>query len=183
MSVLNILQFPDPRLREKAQPVPVVDDEIRQLADDMIETMYDSNGIGLAATQVGIAKRVVVIDVSENGDSPQVFINPEIVSGDGEAEIQEGCLSVPGFYENVKRLGHVKLRALDRDGNAVEFDADELFAICIQHEIDHLNGKLFVDYLSELKRNRIRKKLEKEQRQRLTDGPSPARDSRGVPVI
>src|SRR5690606_1535018 len=121
---------------------------------------------GLAATQVGIAKRVVVIDVSENGDSPQVFINPEIVSGDGEAEIQEGCLSVPGFYENVKRLGHVKLRALDRDGNAVEFDADELFAICIQHEIDHLNGKLFVDYLSELKRNRIRKKLEKEQRQR-----------------
>ena len=174
MSLLNILQFPDPRLREKARPVEVVDDEIRQLADDMIETMYASRGIGLAATQVGIPKRVVVIDVSDEGDQPQVFINPEIVTGSGEAEIQEGCLSVPGYYEPVKRLGHVTLRALDRDGNPIELEADELFAICIQHEIDHLNGKLFVDYLSELKRNRIRKKLEKEQRQRVLDGPAPS---------
>ena len=182
MSILNILQFPDPRLREKAQPVTVVDDEVRQLADDMIETMYASQGIGLAATQVGVAKRVVVIDVSDGERNPQVFINPEVVSGDGEAEIEEGCLSVPGYYEPVKRLGHVKLRALDRDGNPIELDADELFAICIQHEIDHLNGKLFVDYLSEVKRNRIRKRLEKDQRQRAIDGPSPVR-ARGTPVI
>ena len=121
MSILNILQFPDPRLREKAQPVTVVDDDIRRLADDMIETMYASQGIGLAATQVGVAKRVVVIDVSDGERNPQVFINPEVVSGDGEAEIEEGCLSVPGYYEPVKRLGHVKLRALDRDGNPMVF--------------------------------------------------------------
>lgn len=181
MTVLNILHYPDPRLREKAQPVAVVDDEIRRLADDMVETMYANKGIGLAATQVGIGKRVIVVDISDEGDHPQVFINPEVLSGDGEAEIEEGCLSVPGIYELVKRLGHVRVRALGRDGQPREFEADALFAICIQHEIDHLNGKLFVDYLSDLKRTRIRKRLEKEQRQRQTDavplGP------RGAPVI
>ncbi|MCA1798369.1 MAG: peptide deformylase [Xanthomonadaceae bacterium] len=165
MAVLDILHYPDPRLREKAQPVAVVDDRIRQLADDMIETMYDAKGIGLAATQVGVRERVVVMDLSENGDAPQIFINPEILSGDGETEVEEGCLSVPGYFEPVKRLEHVKVRALDRDGKPLEFEADALFAVCVQHEIDHLNGKLFVDYLSELKRSRIRKRLEKAQRQ------------------
>jgi peptide deformylase len=181
MAVLKILHFPDPRLRNRARPVAVVDERIRALADDMLETMYAANGIGLAAVQVGVPERVVVIDLSENRDSPLVLVNPEVLSGDGDAEVEEGCLSVPGFYEPVKRLAHVRVRALDRDGNATEFDADALFAICIQHEIDHLNGKLFVDYLSELKRTRIRKRLEKAQR--LGAGAAqPARPGR-APVI
>jgi peptide deformylase len=181
MTVLNILHYPDPRLREKAQPVAVVDDRIRRLADDMLETMYAANGIGLAAVQVGVPERVVVIDLSENRDQPQVLVNPEVLSGDGSHEIEEGCLSVPGFYEPVKRLGHVRVRALDRDGAPREFDADDLLAVCIQHEIDHLNGKLFVDYLSELKRTRIRKRLEKAQRQNA-QAPADA-GSRRAPVI
>jgi peptide deformylase len=162
-------------------PVAVVDDRIRKLVDDMTETMYAAKGIGLAATQVGVAERVVVIDVSDEGGKPVVFINPEILSGDGSAEIEEGCLSVPGYFEPVQRLGHVKVRALDRDGKPFELEADELFAICIQHEIDHLNGKLFVDYLSELKRTRIRKRLEKAQRQNA-QAPADA-GSRRAPVI
>lgn len=182
MSVLDILHFPDPRLREKARPVVSVDARIRQLAGDMLETMYANNGIGLAAVQVAVRDRVMVIDVSEDGDDPRVFVNPEILSGDGTAEVQEGCLSVPGFFEPVKRLGHVRVRALDLDGNGFELDADGLFAICIQHEIDHLDGKLFVDYLSELKRTRIRKRLEKAQRSGAAAAAPPVRRS-GAPVI
>jgi peptide deformylase len=182
MTVLNILHFPNPRLRDKALPVEKVDDRIRQLADDMLETMYQSNGIGLAAIQVGVRDRVMVIDVSDDGNQPLVFINPEIVTGDGEAQVDEGCLSVPGFYEPVQRMGHVKVRALDRDGTPFELEAEGLFAICIQHEIDHLNGKLFVDYLSDLKRTRIRKRLEKAQRHAGADAAPTAR-RRGAPVI
>lgn len=183
MSVLNILHYPDPRLRNKARPVEVVDDRVRKLADDMLETMYSSNGIGLAAIQVGVEERVIVIDISEGGNEPVVFINPEILSGDGSAEVQEGCLSVPGFYEPVQRLGHIRVKALDRDGKPFELEATELFAICIQHEIDHLNGKLFVDYLSELKRTRIRKRLEKSQRLGTDDATPPPARRRGAPVI
>ncbi len=182
MSVLDILHFPDPRLREKARPVEAVDARIRRLADDMLETMYANNGIGLAAIQVAVPERVIVLDMSEDGDDPRVFVNPEIVSGEGSAEVQEGCLSVPGFYEPVKRLGKVRVKALDRDGVPLELDAEGLFAICIQHEIDHLDGKLFVDYLSELKRTRIRKRLEKAQRMGVAADAIPPRRS-GAPVI
>lgn len=182
MAVLDILHYPNPRLREKARPVTVVDGRIRQLADDMTETMYAAKGIGLAATQVGVPERVIVIDISENGDAPRVFINPEVVSGDGECEVEEGCLSVPGYFEPVKRLGHVKVRALDRDGTPFELEADALYAVCVQHEIDHLNGKLFVDYLSELKRSRIRKRLEKAQRQPASESDTPS-PRRRAPVI
>lgn len=167
MALLSILEFPDPRLRNKALPIDEVDDSIRKLADDMLETMYDAPGIGLAATQVNIAKRIVVIDVTEEKDQPLVFINPEIeVIGDDFEEMDEGCLSVPGFYETVQRPDHIKVRALDRNGEAFEIEDDGMLAVCIQHEIDHLDGKLFVDYLSPLKRQRIRKKLEKIHRQR-----------------
>lgn len=167
MAILNILEFPDPRLRTIAKPVDVVDDSIRQLVDDMFETMYDAPGIGLAATQVNVHKRVVVMDLSEDKSEPRVFINPEFEPLTDEMDqYQEGCLSVPGFYENVDRPQKVKIRALDRDGNPFELIAEGLLAVCIQHECDHLNGKLFVDYLSNLKRDRIKKKLEKQQRQR-----------------
>jgi len=165
MAILDILHFPDNRLRNKAKPVVEVDDGIRQLIDDMLETMYQAPGIGLAATQVNVAKRVLVIDISEDHNQPLAFINPEILSKEGEEEMDEGCLSVPGIYETVKRAERVTVRALDRNGEPFEFDADGLLAVCIQHEIDHLDGKLFVDYLSNLKRQRIRKKLEKESRQ------------------
>jgi peptide deformylase len=161
MALLNVLHFPDARLRNKAQPVEHVDEEIRRLVDDMLETMYDAPGIGLAATQVNVAKRVVVIDISESNDQPLCFINPEILERRGEEEMEEGCLSVPGFYETVRRAEWVRVRALGRDGQPFEIETDGLLAVCIQHEIDHLDGKLFVDYLSELKRQRIRKKLEK----------------------
>lgn len=164
MAKLEILKFPDPRLRQKAKPIERVDDAIRRLADDMLETMYDAPGIGLAATQVGVAKQLIVIDVSEERNQPLVLINPEIVNAEGEETMEEGCLSVPGFYETVKRAERVEVRALDRDGNPLELNLDGLLAVCVQHEIDHLHGKLFVDYLSKLKRERIRKKLLKEAR-------------------
>ncbi len=166
MAILNILEFPDPRLRTIAKPVDVVDDALRQLIDDMFETMYDAPGIGLAATQVNVHKRVVVMDLSEEKNEPRVFINPEFESLTEEMDqYQEGCLSVPGFYENVDRPQKVKIKALDRDGQPFELIAEGLLAVCIQHECDHLNGKLFVDYLSTLKRDRIKKKLEKQHRQ------------------
>jgi peptide deformylase len=167
MALLTILEFPDPRLRNEALPIKEVNDSIRKLADDMLETMYDAPGIGLAATQVNVQKRIVVIDVSEDKSQPLVFINPEIeVIGDDFEEMDEGCLSVPGFYETVQRPDHIKVRALDRNGEPFELEDDDMLAVCIQHEIDHLDGKLFVDYLSPLKRQRIRKKLEKIHRQR-----------------
>lgn len=166
MSILNILEFPDPRLRTIAKPVGQVDASIRQLIDDMFETMYAAPGIGLAATQVNVHKRVVVMDVSENDSQPLVFINPEVrVLEGGLREHVEGCLSVPGFQEAVMRPENIIVNALDRDGQPFELHPDGLLAVCIQHELDHLNGKLFVDYLSALKRQRIRGKLEKLQRQ------------------
>lgn len=167
MVILNILHFPDPRLRTRAAPVTQVDASIRQLVDDMFDTMYDAPGIGLAATQVNVHQRVIVIDVSEEKNEPRVFINPEIISRDGVEEMDEGCLSVPGVYETVERAERVKVRALNRDGQPFELETDGLLAVCIQHEMDHLEGKLFVDYLSSLKRERIRKKLEKLRRQTL----------------
>jgi len=166
MARLSILEFPDPRLRTRAQPVEQVDAGLRTLIDDMFETMYAAPGIGLAATQVNVHKRLLVIDVSESRDEPLALINPEILSRAGLEETEEGCLSVPGIYDKVTRADHIRVRALDRDGRQIEFDAEGLLAVCIQHEIDHLDGKLFVDYLSELKRSRIRKKLEKERKER-----------------
>ena len=164
MALLPILEFPDPRLRTRAQPVNQVDDAIRTLIDDMFQTMYAAPGIGLAATQVNVHKRVIVIDVTESHDQPVVLINPEIISSEGMEEMEEGCLSVPGIYDKVKRAERIRVRTLDRQGKQIEFEAEGLLAVCIQHEMDHLDGKLFVDYLSELKRTRIRKKLEKERR-------------------
>ncbi|MCB1866566.1 MAG: peptide deformylase [Chromatiales bacterium] len=165
MALLNILHFPDPRLRNKAQPVNEVDDGVRRLVDDMFETMYAAPGIGLAAIQVNVGKRVVVIDISEERDEPRAFINPEIIERSGQFQMDEGCLSVPGFFETVTRANNVRVRALDRDGKPFELEAEGLLAVCIQHEIDHLDGKLFVDYLSTLKRDRIRKKLLKAERE------------------
>lgn len=166
MAILTILEFPDPRLRTKAQPVTAVDDRIRQLVDDMFETMYSAPGIGLAATQVNVHERVVVMDISEESNQPLVFINPQVeVIGPDSQDYQEGCLSVPGFYETVARPADIRVRALDRDGKSFELEPDGLLAVCIQHELDHLEGKLFVDYLSPVKRQRIRQKLEKLQRQ------------------
>jgi len=165
MAKLDILTFPDPRLRNKAKPVARVDDQIRHIVDDMLETMYAAPGIGLAAIQVNIPLRILVIDLSESNDSPLCLINPEILERSGEEQMDEGCLSVPGFYEPVTRAEQVRVRALDRDGQPIELDAGGLLAVCIQHEIDHLDGKLFVDYVSALKRQRIRRKLEKDQRQ------------------
>lgn len=161
MSILTILEFPDERLRKKAEPVQVVDASIRKLTDDMLETMYESRGVGLAATQVNVHKRVIVIDVSEEKNAPLYLINPEIVEKDGVEESEEGCLSVPGFFEKVKRAEHIRVRALNRDGKPFEIEAKDLLAVCVQHEMDHLEGKLFVDYLSPLKRQRIKTKLEK----------------------
>ena len=169
MTRLTILEFPDPRLRTRAVPVVRVDDQLRRLIDDMLETMYAAKGVGLAATQVNVHQRLLVADVSETKDQPVVLVNPEILERGATATGQEGCLSVPGFFEDVDRAQHVRVRALGRDGKPFELAADGLLAVCVQHEIDHLEGKLFVDYLSELKRTRIRKKLEKEQRQRSTD--------------
>jgi peptide deformylase len=166
MAVLEILEFPDPRLRTKARPVAQVTDATRRLIDDMFETMYKAPGIGLAATQVNVHERVLVIDVSEQRNEPLVFINPEITVLEADlGEYDEGCLSVPGFYETVRRPSRVRVSAMDRDGKSFTRDLDGLLAICLQHEIDHLEGKLFVDYLSPLKRQLIRRKLEKLQRQ------------------
>lgn len=165
MALLPILEFPDPRLRTVAKPVTEVDDNIRQLVADMFETMYEAPGIGLAATQVNVHKRVVVIDVSEDKSQPLVFINPEVEVLDTDvSEYDEGCLSVPGFYETVVRPNHIRVKALDRDGNAFELEPQGLLAVCIQHELDHLNGKLFVDHISPFKRSRIRTKLEKKHK-------------------
>src|SRR5690625_4458482 len=167
MAILDILHFPDPRLRIKARPVDVFDADLQRLVDDMFETMYDAPGIGLAATQVNVHKRVIVIDVSEEKDQPLVLINPEILADRGLEEMQEGCLSVPDYFDNVQRSDWVRVRAQDQHGETFELETDGLLAVCIQHEIDHLNGKLFVDYLSELKRNRVRKRLEKQAQQNL----------------
>lgn len=164
MALLNILHYPDPRLRRVATPVMAVDDDIRRQIADMAETMYAAPGIGLAAIQVNVPNRVVVIDISETRDQLLVLINPEIFEKDGEQVYEEGCLSVPGVYDEVTRAAHIRVRALDRDGKAFELEASGLLATCIQHEIDHLDGKVFVDYLSRLKQTRIRKKLEKQQR-------------------
>ncbi len=165
MALLDILIYPDPRLREQAAPVTRVDDGVRRLVDDMLETMYEARGIGLAATQVGVAQRVVVIDVSEERDQPRVLINPEILEATGEASGEEGCLSIPGYYDDVARATRVRYQALDRNGEAYEESAEGTLAVCIQHEIDHLDGRLFIDYLSELKRKRVRKRMEKRERQ------------------
>lgn len=166
MATLKILEFPDPRLRKKATPVATVDDDLRRLIDDMFETMYAAPGIGLAATQVDVHQRLLVADVSMEKNEPWVLINPEILEKDGVAVSEEGCLSVPGYYEEVERAEHIRVRFLDRDGNTVETEMEGLLAVCVQHEIDHLDGKLFVDYLSEAKRQRIRKRLEKDRRSR-----------------
>jgi peptide deformylase len=167
MAVLEILEFPDPRLRTKATPVAQVTDATRRLIADMLETMYDAPGIGLAATQVNVHERLLVIDISEERNQPLVFINPEITVLDPDlGEYDEGCLSVPGFYETVSRPSRIEITALDSNGKSFTRELDGLLAICLQHEIDHLEGKLFVDYLSPLKRQRIRKKLEKQQRQK-----------------
>lgn len=174
MALLTILEFPDERLRKKASPVEVVNDSLRRLVDDMFETMYQAPGVGLAATQVNEQKRVIVIDVSEEKDSPLCLINPEITEKGGTEETEEGCLSVPGVFEKVRRAEKVKVRALDRQGKGFEMEADGLLAVCIQHEIDHLDGKLFVDYLSSLKRQRIRSKLEKTQRLKKESTPQKA---------
>jgi len=179
MSVLKILKFPDPRLRTKAAPVAAVDDEIKRLVADMLETMYAAPGIGLAATQVDVHKRVLVLDVSETKDDPQCFINPEIFDQEGSCIGEEGCLSVPDVTEEVERAEKIRVRALDADGEQFEREVDGLLAVCIQHEMDHLEGKLFVDYLSELKRQRIRKKAVKARKRDAAD----SRLSQSAPLI
>lgn len=174
MAILDILHFPDERLRQVCSPVEVFDDRLQILIDDMFETMYAAPGIGLAAIQVNVHKRVLVADVSEDRSGAICLINPEIVRSEGQEEMDEGCLSVPGFYETVRRAERIRIKALDRKGEPVELETGGLLAVCIQHEIDHLNGKLFVDYISPLKRGRIRKKLEKAQRLEKPSQSSPA---------
>ncbi len=164
MSLLKILEFPDKRLRTVAEPVAEVNDDVKQLVDDMLETMYEEKGVGLAATQVNVHKRVIVIDISEEKDAPICLINPELTETEGSEESEEGCLSVPGFFEKVTRAKQIKVTALNREGESYEMEADDLLSVCIQHEIDHLDGKLFVDYISTLKRKRIKTKLEKIHR-------------------
>lgn len=169
MAILTVLEFPDPRLRTVAQPVVKVDDRVQKLVDDMFETMYEAPGIGLAATQVDVHEQIIVIDVSEERNEPRVFINPEIeILDETLFDYEEGCLSIPGFYEQITRPQHVRVTALDRNGDAFTFEPEGLLAVCIQHEMDHLKGKLFVDYVSSLKRQRIRKKLEKKHRSQAT---------------
>lgn len=164
MEKLKILEFPDPRLKTVAKAVTEFDDELRKLIEDMVETMYSANGIGLAATQVNVHKRLLVMDISENQDNPRVYVNPKILSQSGEQKCEEGCLSVPGVYATVKRADTVHVQAQDGHGEIFEETLDALHAVCIQHEMDHLMGKLFVDYLSPLKRNMVRKKLEKQRK-------------------
>jgi peptide deformylase len=169
MPLLNILRYPDPRLHTVAKPVAAVDERIRQLVDDMLATMYDAEGVGLAATQVDVHERVLVIDVSENRDQPRVLINPELIERSDEMVYSdEGCLSVPGIYDKVQRHAQVRVRALGRDGEPYEFDAEGLLAVCVQHEMDHLLGKVFVEYLSPLKRDRIKNKMLKKAREERT---------------
>jgi peptide deformylase len=165
LSILTVLEFPDKRLRTKAKEVTVFDGVTTTLVDDMLETMYEFKGVGLAATQINVHQRVIVIDVSEDKDAPLCLINPEIIEKDGVEESEEGCLSVPGFFENITRAEHIKIKALDKNGKSFEMEANELLSVCIQHEMDHLEGKLFVDYLSPLKRQRIKAKLEKIHKQ------------------
>lgn len=165
MAKLELLHYPDPRLRTRAAPVAEVDERIRQLVDDMLETMYAASGLGLAATQVNVHLRVVVMDLSETQDAPLVLINPELTHAAGDEDSQEGCLSVPGYFETVRRSARIGIRALDREGAPFELEAEGLLAVCIQHEMDHLQGRLFVDYLSELKRRRLRRRMEKSARQ------------------
>jgi len=166
MALLPILRYPDPRLHKVAEPVREVDDRIRQLVRDMAETMYDAPGVGLAATQVDVHERVIVIDVSEDGNELRVLINPEILWKSDDLQVyEEGCLSVPGIYDQVERAARIRVRALDEQGETFEFDADGLLAVCVQHEMDHLMGKVFVEYLSPLKQNRIRTKLRKQERE------------------
>lgn len=166
MARLNILRYPDPRLHTVAKPVAVVDERIRQLADDMLETMYAENGVGLAATQVDVHERLLVMDTSEERNQPQVLINPELVWASDEMKVnEEGCLSVPTIYDRVERPAHVKVRALGRDGEPFELDCEGLAAVCVQHEMDHLRGKVFVEYLSLLKRDRIKTKMLKKARE------------------
>jgi peptide deformylase len=168
MAIRTILEYPDQRLRNRAQRVTQFDAELGRLIDDLFESMYAAPGIGLAATQVDVHKRVLVIDISDARNEPLVFINPEILSKEGEAETEEGCLSVPGIFDEVKRAAKIRLRFQNRTGAVSEQDYEGMLAVCIQHEMDHLDGRLFVDYLSDLKRQRIRKKLEKERKQRAT---------------
>lgn len=163
MPLLEILHFPDPRLRTHAQPVEQVNDSVRNIVDDMLETMYAAPGIGLAATQVNIHQQIIVIDISSEKDAPLCLINPRIIEQQGQQSGEEGCLSVPGVFDSVERATTITVRALNREGQEFTLEATDLLAVCIQHEMDHLQGKLFVDYLSPLKRQRIRKKLEKQQ--------------------
>ncbi|MEK7991555.1 MAG: peptide deformylase [Thiotrichaceae bacterium] len=165
MAILNILYFPDPRLRTEAKPIQQVTSKLQQLIDDMFETMYEAPGIGLAATQVNVHRQLIVIDISEDKSNPLCFINPKIIHLEGQTTYDEGCLSVPAIYETVQRAEKVIVEALDRNGEPFTLEADGLLAICIQHEVDHLKGKLFVDYISPLKRQRIAKKLDKQHRQ------------------
>jgi peptide deformylase len=174
MALLPILEFPDPRLRTRAKPVEEFDAALKQLVADMLQTMYAAPGIGLAATQVNIHRQLIVMDVGGETRQPQVFINPEILSRDGLEVSEEGCLSVPNVFEQIERAAKVRVRAQDEHGNTFERDLDGLVAVCLQHEMDHLAGKLFVDYLSGLKRERIRRKLEKERRERASGAPKPA---------
>ena len=172
MALIEILHFPDPRLRKKATPVDEVNDQVRQTVEDMFETMYQAPGIGLAATQVNIQRQIIVIDVSEDKAEPLCLINPEIIAKEGEEEMQEGCLSVPGIFESVQRAENITVKALDQHGVEFTLRADGLLAVCIQHEMDHLAGKLFVDYLSPLKMQRIKKKMLKMKKLEATDSDS-----------
>ncbi|HTL19198.1 MAG TPA: peptide deformylase [Steroidobacteraceae bacterium] len=166
MALRTILEFPDPRLRTRAEPVTSFDAALGTLVDDMLETMYAAPGIGLAATQVDVHKRLIVIDISKEHNEPLVLVNPEILAREGDASTEEGCLSVPGIFDEVKRAAKVRVRAKDRNGEPFERDFDDVLAVCVQHEMDHLEGRLFVDYLSDLKRERIRKKLDKDRKER-----------------
>ena len=174
MALRTILEFPDPRLRTKAQSVTRFDASLATLIDDMLETMYAAPGIGLAATQVDVHQRIIVIDISKEHNEPLVLINPEILVREGEANTEEGCLSVPGIFDDVRRAARVRVRAQDRNGETFEADYDDILAVCVQHEMDHLEGKLFVDYLSDLKRERIRKKLAKDRRERVSQAAAGA---------
>ena len=180
MAIREILEYPDPRLRTVASPVAQVDDTIRELVDDLLETMYAAPGIGLAATQVDVHQRVLVLDISEDKSEPLCLINPEILEESGTATAEEGCLSVPEVYESVDRAETIQVRALDRAGEVIEFSAEGLLAVCIQHEMDHLDGKLFVDYLSQLKRQRLKRKARKKLRNRQTDAGSASPPARAI---
>jgi len=181
MARLPILEYPDPRLRIRAEPVTKVDAEVRRLVADLLETMYAAPGIGLAATQVNVHRRILVCDVSTERNEPYCLINPEILSAEGKTNAEEGCLSVPEFYDYVERAAKIRVRALDRDGKPFELDVEGLLAVCIQHEMDHLEGKLFVDYLSELKRERLKKKASKKAKRASND--TDPRERKSVPVI